>query len=163
MEELMKAVSALAGEEYQRAAAEHGGAANTPHEGYALIKEEVEEAKEELVAVEEQLGHLWTEVKADETEHIPHYTAHIKQLAILGACELIQVAAMTDKAVAGLRKMEEGVVGNKIGLWKEHRYGTTLDPSCVQYYCSICGKVQEDFTTSYCPHCGAAMVGVEKE
>lgn len=108
MEELVKAISALVGEEYQRAAAEHGGAANTPHEGYALIKEEVEEAKEELAAVEEQLGFLWAEVKTDETEHIPHYVDHIKRRAILGACELIQVAAMTDKAMAGLRKTEEG-------------------------------------------------------
>lgn len=57
----------------------------------------------------------------------------------------------------------EGVSDSKIGLWREHRYGTTLDPACVQYYCSVCGKVQEDFATNYCPRCGTAMVGVEKE
>ena len=46
MEELVKAITALVSEEYQRAAAEHGGAAHTPHEGYALTKEEVDEARE---------------------------------------------------------------------------------------------------------------------
>ena len=47
MDDLIREISRLAREEYQRAAAEHGGAANTPHEGYALIKEEEEEAAEQ--------------------------------------------------------------------------------------------------------------------
>ena len=42
MEELMRAVSALVDKEYEWAANSHGGVAASPHEGYALIKEEVD-------------------------------------------------------------------------------------------------------------------------
>lgn len=108
MEELMKAVSALVGEEYQRAAAEHGGAANTPHEGYALTKEEVDEAREQVGAVCQNITDLWCAVKADDLPRQEQCLVGLRRAAILGTCELIQVAAMTDKAMAGLRKMEEG-------------------------------------------------------
>lgn len=108
MDELMKEVSRLVGEEYQRAAAEHGGAANTPHEGYALIKEEVEEAKEELVGVENQLGRLWNCVKSNDSKlALRRHVDRIKHQAIIGACELIQVAAMAEKTAEGIMKMEE--------------------------------------------------------
>lgn len=108
MEELVKAISALVGEEYQRAAAEHGGAANTPHEGYALTKEEVDEAVEQVGMVRQNITELWCAVKADNFPGQEQCLAGLRRAAILGACELIQVAAMTDKAMAGLRKMEEG-------------------------------------------------------
>lgn len=162
MEELVKAISVLVGEEYQRAAAEHGGAANTPHEGYALTKEEVDEAREQMDAVCQNITDLWCAVKADDLPRQRAILVNIRRAAILGACELIQVAAMADKSTQGLVNPGEGK-RQKIGLWREHRYGTTLDPSCVQYYCSVCGKVQEDFATNYCPNCGTAMVAVEKE
>lgn len=107
MEELMKAVSALVGEEYQRAAAEHGGAANTPHEGYALIKEEEEEAGDQMSVVSQKVTSLWWAVKADDIALQAGHLSEIRRAAILGACEFIQVAAMADKAVAGLRKEME--------------------------------------------------------
>ena len=108
MEELMKAVSALVGEEYQRAAAEHGGAANTPHEGYALIKEEEEEAGDQMSTVSQKVTALWWSVKGDNLGAQGEYLDEIRTAAILGACELIQVAAMADKAVEGLKRMIGG-------------------------------------------------------
>lgn len=107
MEELMKAVSTLVGEEYHRAAAEHGGAANTPHEGYALIKEEAEEAGEQTDTLGIKITNLWWAVKRDDLASQRLSLSEIRTAAILGACELIQVAAMVDKAVAGLRKEME--------------------------------------------------------
>lgn len=107
MEELVKAISALASEEYQRAAAEHGGAANTPHEGYALIKEEAEEAGEQTDTLGVKITNLWWAVKRDDLGSQRLSLSEIRTAAILGACELIQVAAMADKAVAGLRKEME--------------------------------------------------------
>lgn len=71
--------------------------------------------------------------------------------------------ALVLRVRARLAELLKGDSGKKIGLWREHKYGTTLDPACVQFYCSICGGVQEDFTTNYCPHCGAGMAGVERE
>lgn len=108
MEELVKAVSALVGEEYQRAASEHGGAANTPHEGYALIKEEEEEAGDQMSTVSQKVTVLWWAVKADDQQAQREHLREIRTAAILGACELIQVAAMADKAVEGLRKERGG-------------------------------------------------------
>lgn len=108
MEELVKAISALVGEEYQRAAAEHGGAANTPHEGYALIKEEEEEAGDQMSVVSQKVTALWWVVKADDLASQRMYLSEIRTAAILGACELIRVAAMADKSVEGLRKLMGG-------------------------------------------------------
>lgn len=69
------------------------------HEGYALIKEELEEAQDEIVRVEQQLGHLWTSIKGNDVSVYPHYLKQIQQTAILAACEMIQVAAMAEKTL----------------------------------------------------------------
>jgi len=102
MEELVKAVKVLVSDEYRRAAAEHGGAANTPHEGYALIKEEAEEADDQMSIVGQKITALWSAVKTDDLPLQTVCLREIKLAAILGACELIQVAAMAVKAHAGV-------------------------------------------------------------
>ena len=107
MEELAKEVIRLVAEEHRRAAAEHGAAAHSPHEGYALIKEEVEEAQVEMETLNQRLDHLWGTVKGDEDQYGPHYLMYIKKAAVLGACELIQVAAMAEKALLGYEKIKE--------------------------------------------------------
>lgn len=107
MNQLTKEVFDLVEKEYQRAAAEHGGAANTPHEGYALIKEEEEEAGDQMSSVSKKITSLWFAVKADDMELQAGYLREIKTAAVLGACELIQTAAMADKAVQGLKNWNE--------------------------------------------------------
>lgn len=109
MEELIKDVESLVDDEYRRAAAEHGPAARSPHEAYALIKEEIEEADEEMESLHQRLEHIWTGVKADETRFYPDYLRSIKKAAVLGACELIQVAAMADKALVGHENTKEEI------------------------------------------------------
>lgn len=114
MKQLTEEVSALVEKEYQRAASEHGGAANTPHEGYALIKEEEEEAGDQMSLVSQKVVSLWWAVKADDLAMQAGLLGEIRAAAILGACELVQVAAMAEKAIRGLRKTEEkrGVNGD---------------------------------------------------
>lgn len=99
MNELIGSVTALVGEEYRRAAAEWGPAANSPHEGYALLKEEAEEAEEQVSIVSQKMITLWWAVKANTTDSQIGYINEVRTAAILGACELIQVAAMADKAL----------------------------------------------------------------
>lgn len=106
MKLLREAVTELTAQEYTRAAAAHGGAANSPHEGYALIREELEESQEQLDRAGQLLGQLWHEVRADELQFMPHYLQEIRETAILGACELIQTAAMAEKTLAGLKLTE---------------------------------------------------------
>jgi len=108
MEELIKSVSRLVGEEYRRAATAHGGAASSPHEGYALTKEETDEAHDQIICVEHLMDSLWLAVKADDIQSQPKILRRIRNEAIKGACELIQVAAMANKAIAGIEKNAGG-------------------------------------------------------
>ena len=108
MKQITEEVSALVKNEYQRAAKAHGGAANTPHEGYALIKEEEEEAGDQMSLVSQKVTSLWWAVKVDDLSLQAGYLEEIRAAAVSGACELIQVAAMADKAIEGLRKLLGG-------------------------------------------------------
>lgn len=107
MEELMRAVSDLVDKEYGWAAKTHGGAAASPHEGYALIKEEIEEADQEMERLKKKLAFLWLNVKNDADDMVQRNFEDMKSMAIAGACELIQVAAMADKGIEGIRKGRE--------------------------------------------------------
>jgi len=108
MKQLTEEVSDLVKNEYQRAAKDHGGAANTPHEGYALIKEEEEEAGDQMSLVSQKVASLWQAVRADNISLQAGYLVEIRDAAVSGACELVQVAAMANKAIEGLKKSLEG-------------------------------------------------------
>ena len=73
-----------------------------PHHAYGVIKEEVEELHEELVACEGLLSDMWHRIRNDwETEHT---LRQLKAHAIYAAQEAIQVAAMAQKAMDSLNK-----------------------------------------------------------
>jgi rubrerythrin len=40
--------------------------------------------------------------------------------------------------------------------WKQRIYGTTLDPCCYEYECSVCGN-REDIPAVICPHCNTPI------
>lgn len=107
MDQLIREVTNLVGEEYQRAAAKFGPKNNSPHEGYAVLLEETEEAQEQVAVLQSKMDAFWLTVKADATDAQGTYLDDIKRAAILGASELIQVAAMVDKALAGYEQKEE--------------------------------------------------------
>lgn len=73
---------------------------NSTHEGYAVILEEVDEAKEAMTQVEQQCSRLWHNVKNNYfsvREHSFVELGYLEQVAINLACEAIQVAAMARK------------------------------------------------------------------
>lgn len=98
MDGLIQIATQMANNECQRGIAQYGLTASA-HEGYALIKEELEEAQDEITRVELMMGHLWTSIKCNEDSVFPHYLDQIKKTAILAACEMIQVAAMAEKTM----------------------------------------------------------------
>jgi nitrate/nitrite-specific signal transduction histidine kinase len=95
MKDLLRGVEILTAIELERANEEYGDKFNSMHEGYAVIMEEVQEAKEELDRAEQKLKLLWGAIRRDE------YPAEAIQMlhhyAKLVACEAIQVAAMGTK------------------------------------------------------------------
>lgn len=107
MDQLIREVTGLVGEEYQRAAAKFGPKNNSPHESYAVLLEEIEEAQEQVSVIQSRMDAFWLTVKGDAPDAMGAYLNSIKRAAILGACELIQVAAMADKALAGYEQKEE--------------------------------------------------------
>lgn len=65
------------------------------HEGYAVILEELEEAKAELEVAEAQTNNLWEHIKSNYDGAGCAET--VMKFAINAACEAIQVAAMCQK------------------------------------------------------------------
>lgn len=52
--------------EYDRVREEHGDKFNSMHEGYAILKEEVEEAESEFEFLDHYLEEVWESVKKNE-------------------------------------------------------------------------------------------------
>lgn len=67
------------------------------HEGYAIVKEEVEEAQSEMRDVETLLNVLWQNCKKNNPRYAIANVEHLKAAAIRLACEAIQIAAMCEK------------------------------------------------------------------
>lgn len=99
-EQLRKeAVVAMLGEKL-RANKEHPPRFNSPHEGYAVILEEYEEAGEEQRHFKASLDSLWIAVRSDRTPDVlERILDTMKERAINLVMEAIQVAAMTQKMI----------------------------------------------------------------
>lgn len=70
------------------------------HEAYAVILEESDEAREELIEVELGLCSIWQNVKDDNVgKEIKEIILEARKRAINLACEAVQVAAMLDKFI----------------------------------------------------------------
>lgn len=97
MEQLLRVVQQATKDELDRSIKAYFPLFHTEHEGYALLKEEVEEATEEVDKINQKLKMLWDSIKRNE---YPNSSIHlIKSHAELLACEAIQVAAMVQKFI----------------------------------------------------------------
>lgn len=99
VDKLIESLLPVVEEEYGRAGAKFGLKNNSDHESYAVMKEEFEEAEDEVCRLEGMLNTFWTCVKDNDTpDQKLYFCKRIKNIAILAACECIQVAAMAHKA-----------------------------------------------------------------
>lgn len=96
MRQLIKEVEQLVPNELERAN-KQWLPFHSPHEGYAVMLEELSEAEFELLKLKSEQKKLWEEVKQNNLQEQFEIAKRIKQTAILLACESIQVAAMCDK------------------------------------------------------------------
>ena len=69
----------------------------SPHEGAAVIREEMEEAWEEINAAAGMYQALWIKVKRDEDTY--KIAELLRMRAEAAACECIQLAAMAQKII----------------------------------------------------------------
>jgi len=108
MKRLLESVQTLKTEEYGRAVEKFGPVNASAHESYGVLKEEVEEAQDELNLVNRYLNTYWEGVKKD-LPYSMQYNAliDIERCASCLACEAIQVAAMAHKAILTLKPVEE--------------------------------------------------------
>lgn len=99
MHKLIDEVSDLVEAEYGRAGAKFGLTNHSDHESYAIILEELQEAKADMEIFESRMAVFWASVKINDDDHTKFtHLLHMQSAAMLGACELIQVAAMCKKA-----------------------------------------------------------------
>ncbi|MBZ9633052.1 hypothetical protein [Clostridium sp. FP1] len=98
-EGLRKAVETLAWEELQRANKIHPQFVDM-HQGYGVIKEEIEECEEALDLVKTHINDLWQCVRNDSLEVFKIESKVIKRCAIELALEAIQVAAVAEKLIS---------------------------------------------------------------
>ena len=99
MTQLLAETTVLVNKEYERASKQHGPTFNSPHEGYAVVKEELDEARDELISSEVDIDRYWKAVKKNDKETQIENLAHLYLKSVLLACEAIQTAAMAHKAL----------------------------------------------------------------
>jgi glucose-6-phosphate 1-dehydrogenase len=75
----------------------HGTQYNSLHEGYAVLLEEVEETKQELFNVQNELTELWTCVKQDDNGGAREALRRLNRHAYFMLQEAAQVCAVTAK------------------------------------------------------------------
>ena len=74
------------------------------HEGYAVLLEEVEEAREALTRTEINLHTLWMHVMKNNDDRALEFAGRVREHALDLAVEAVQVAAMAQKFIDSARK-----------------------------------------------------------
>lgn len=101
---LLKEIERLTETERGLAAEQYGPTFHSTHEAYAVILEETQEARMEVIHATKNLDEFWQCVKRDDTEEITNLLLAIKKHAQQAAAECIQVAAMCEKAMQPQKK-----------------------------------------------------------
>lgn len=98
MKKLLNEVDRLVEMEYALASEQHGARFHSAHEAYAVMKEEADEAQDEIEIAVNRLGEFWRATKRDFEYGCDCNAKIIEKKAKLAAAEMIQLAAMAYKA-----------------------------------------------------------------
>lgn len=99
MEKLLSEVKEIEKTEYGRAAEKFGGTFASAHEGYAVLKEEYEEARDASKMFSSSFHEYWTTIKCNNRYQGKQFLYRMLELAECAAAEWLQVCAMCAKAI----------------------------------------------------------------
>lgn len=99
MDNLIRGVEALIQQELAYARADHGETFHSPHEAFGVIAEELHEAEEMYRMVHEHDATMLNALRFDSPSLMDDACVNLRRAAMMTACELIQVAAMAEKAM----------------------------------------------------------------
>ena len=97
MTSIVHPINLLVSDEYERAAGIHGLVFASTHEGYGVIAEELQEAVTEAERAQAVMHQLLKAIHREKAQTICDLADYIRDTAVNGAAELIQVAAMCEK------------------------------------------------------------------
>lgn len=93
-EKAKEAIKLAVGFEYNNITTKHGDKYASEHEGYAVLKEEIEEAADELDCINKNLAYIWALIKNNHVKKSWEALEETLQYAINLAEEATQVAAV---------------------------------------------------------------------
>lgn len=97
MKKTERGVEIIAQHEYEMAAEERGEKFASLHEGAAVLREEIEEALDDAHYMNLAFCGMWEAVKEKDNEKVAGQLEKLYKEAIIGASEMIRVAAMAVK------------------------------------------------------------------
>lgn len=97
-EELVKGVCML---EYSHATENWGEIFNNFHEGWAVLKEEVEEAFDSVTVLDTALTDMWYNVRSGDKDLVLRFASSMQEAAIVTMKELAQIWAVCEKIKKG--------------------------------------------------------------
>lgn len=95
--ETEKNVNALIQGEFENAVKRYGEKYSSLHEGYAVLKEEIEEVEVQLAYIATALNRLWSGIKIDYREKVNTCLDDMAEFTFNAIEELAQVAAVLQK------------------------------------------------------------------
>ena len=108
MNETLDTIDKLIAEELERAGAIHKDYFASAHEGESVIREEVEEAIDNIDMISAVQARLWASIKNNDNKMQEFYIGEIRKYAKEAIKESIQVAAMCDKFINTVRELAGG-------------------------------------------------------
>lgn len=96
-------IEALISKELERANTIHRDYFASAHEGESVLREEVEEAIDNIDMMTVAQERLWSAIKNNDSQSITFYVRETRKYAKEAIRELVEVAAMCDKFVASVR------------------------------------------------------------
>lgn len=143
---MRKELEKLVEQVMQAADEKHGPRLRSAHEGYAILKEEVEELEEEVQSMRYHLNQAWTGVRLDAPDQLRFSTVHLRDRALRAAEEALQVAGVCSKIEREI--ISGGNTARKIEV---------QEGFLQQLICEACGYSAYSGDV-YCSKCGRTFV-----